>query len=609
MSGRPVDPTDTDALSSQMEGALTLLAPREREVASLRLAGKSAQEVARLMGIKPSSVRTTMYRVYRKFDVSDFDAFRRVVCAEDKASSGTADAEGNGEAPDAADAHRSTAAVGVLDNALRLVFDIAAPACLLLMLFYPYGIWRVELSDCGVFTSAVLGVVLGIVLCWLRGSERAARSRLYQTGLHAALCAAGAGCCALVLLSAGLLDLFGLFVAPRYLDVARYPIFCAAALCVTASYVLRGAHPVPPGRARYAAALAVPVAAIVLLAVWDATPVTFYATVVLSVLSGCWSLRHGIAPQLGDISVARHGLRGRLASLRSLALDACEPTGYGCFALGALGVFVPFCAIPLYSPVPLLMEGVLAASVLWFAARVHRCSGGRVRHGEVVSAAAALLVGFLTHIEQAGLLVAMGTVLIDNLARIRLAAAAPDGSAHDRRLSRHQACAPCRYRLAGIVMPLCGLVPGSVCFAFMHFGMVGWSSSWGAAAYLPDLPALSNILGCAALAVLSCVGAVAIKRCGDELCDARAQGELDAVLAAPDAASTVKAYLVLQGLNDLQVDVAFLTVSGASLPQIAEELHYSIASVKRARGIVYRRLCVHSVSELQRAVLGRVATL
>lgn len=51
----------------------TMLAPRERAVAMLRLQGASVQEVAQELGIKPSSVRTTMHRVYQKCGVANLD--------------------------------------------------------------------------------------------------------------------------------------------------------------------------------------------------------------------------------------------------------------------------------------------------------------------------------------------------------------------------------------------------------------------------------------------------------------------------------------------------------------------------------------------------------
>lgn len=55
------------------------LAPRELEVASLSLADLSSSDVARRLGIRPSTVRATMQRVYRKAHVANLAALRQLV--------------------------------------------------------------------------------------------------------------------------------------------------------------------------------------------------------------------------------------------------------------------------------------------------------------------------------------------------------------------------------------------------------------------------------------------------------------------------------------------------------------------------------------------------
>ncbi len=46
------------------------LSRREREVWQLLIAGKSNKEIARHLGISPSSVKTYLHRLYRKLGVS-----------------------------------------------------------------------------------------------------------------------------------------------------------------------------------------------------------------------------------------------------------------------------------------------------------------------------------------------------------------------------------------------------------------------------------------------------------------------------------------------------------------------------------------------------------
>lgn len=54
------------------------LGQRERLVAEKRLAGASADEIASELGIKASSVRSTMHRVYKKYGVDGLSALREV---------------------------------------------------------------------------------------------------------------------------------------------------------------------------------------------------------------------------------------------------------------------------------------------------------------------------------------------------------------------------------------------------------------------------------------------------------------------------------------------------------------------------------------------------
>ena len=85
------------------DNALNGLAPREKEIATMLLSGSSVAQVATELGIKETSVRSTMHRVYSKKNVGSFRELSDLCLQEEHASLHSAcAAEDKGEATPAA---------------------------------------------------------------------------------------------------------------------------------------------------------------------------------------------------------------------------------------------------------------------------------------------------------------------------------------------------------------------------------------------------------------------------------------------------------------------------------------------------------------------------
>jgi RNA polymerase sigma factor (sigma-70 family) len=57
--------------------ALASLSPREREVLILVVEGRTSKEIARVVGVKPTSIDTYRSRIMAKLDVTDLCALVR----------------------------------------------------------------------------------------------------------------------------------------------------------------------------------------------------------------------------------------------------------------------------------------------------------------------------------------------------------------------------------------------------------------------------------------------------------------------------------------------------------------------------------------------------
>jgi DNA-binding NarL/FixJ family response regulator len=60
-----------NGLSNQSESPLSLLSPRELQIAELITNGKRANDVAETLNISPKTINTYKYRIYEKLGISN----------------------------------------------------------------------------------------------------------------------------------------------------------------------------------------------------------------------------------------------------------------------------------------------------------------------------------------------------------------------------------------------------------------------------------------------------------------------------------------------------------------------------------------------------------
>lgn len=140
------------------------LGQRERLVAEKRLAGASADEIASELGIKASSVRSTMHRVYKKYGVDGLSALREVALDLSPAIESAAIPTVAVEQDDESDFLGSLIA--------KAGFLLCMPAAVLYVLLYPFTSFRTDLNDYLVLISFCAGTVLGFMFTRVFRSHR-----------------------------------------------------------------------------------------------------------------------------------------------------------------------------------------------------------------------------------------------------------------------------------------------------------------------------------------------------------------------------------------------------------------------------------------------------
>ncbi|WP_172633514.1 helix-turn-helix transcriptional regulator [Coriobacterium glomerans] len=146
------------------------LALRESEVAAFTAAGQNSEQVGVRLGIKASSVRATLHRVYRKLDVHGAKDLRALCAAFPSAPAAAEGAPARGPAPasPSAQARPAATADGRVASLVLAIRQLSG-CVLLLLLFTPlsqrYALW-------GFGRMTVLGCATGGTLFGLRQLHR-----------------------------------------------------------------------------------------------------------------------------------------------------------------------------------------------------------------------------------------------------------------------------------------------------------------------------------------------------------------------------------------------------------------------------------------------------
>lgn len=547
-----------------------MLAPREQAVAALRLQGVPVQEVAQELGIKPSSVRTTMHRVYQKCGVTNLDELGAALTEPTQDASCVSKNVVE---------ERGTSLGATVQLVAEACFLLCAPIALIYCFFMHISPVRFYLNDALAAGLMALGAILALLYGPALKRCMTAKSPWARGVLAFTLAAcsiAGVGEVLFTWMLMGrVVPAEGAAHLMAYMlcfVVSLLPIGVAGTTRLDACEVLR-VHPIVLGSALVAqvaiaawASREVAIAIVVLVTAISASACLFCCAGPIPGLdfSPCkkmFNMGEGAVPKpawafcvasivfgmgLGAASMSSvYGLVEVAACLPSVAVIAC--VGYAWHRVGALP------ALQLVLRAGLMLGGVGIIAIVTHSYLVGFLAGSVVACIQVSCA----LRGHVKRVVRArswgracALLVWMGALLgvlfLAVLLRMRIAP-----------FDLHATIA---WEFFGAGMAL-----------FIAFG-----------------------------------GSCAIWRLCQSFLDAVALGSCEGALYPGDI-QRMRAFLVLHGMGDFECEVVLRTIEGASIREIACGLHYSASSVKAARAEAYRMLSVHDVRGLREALSQVIA--
>lgn len=537
------------------------LGQRERLVAEKRLAGASADEIASELGIKASSVRSTMHRVYKKYGVDGLSALREVALDLSPAIESAAIPTVALEQDDESDFLGSLIA--------KAGFLLCMPAAVLYVLLYPFTSFRTDLNDYLVLISFCAGTVLGFMFTRVFRSHR----RL----LNPILCIGAAG--AVIA-----------FCIVSFVHRLLFATVMMSGPSIIASYLL--------------------VAVLGLLSAWllKIGPVVLFSHPVINLLF-CITLiivETFLASWASiDASLAIVILVGSLVSSFALLLMHClgvdksgvlwgedignsdmsvfaEVTGLSyAFVFVIFGVIMACVVLP---RVDSLIKAVLALPMI----AIILCASVtivRARALNIMLSGVSIAVSLLLPIIASALLhSSLAGFGLCACLEIKLLAASGIDIGLSRNFKRFAIV-----RLAAFALVI-GLVLGCLVVSILDAGTIKTALPRDGVLLLGALFGIVVLLSSFSIIVVytiysSVLDALSCARCAD-------------AALSPDALQRVRAYFTFHGFSNFEIEVALRTASGSTVASIARDLHYSAGSVKAARLKTYRLLSVHDACSL-----------
>lgn len=540
------------------------LGQRERLVAEKRLAGASADEIASELGIKASSVRSTMHRVYKKYGVDGLSALREVALDLSPAIESAAIPTVAAEQDDESDFVGSLIA--------KAGFLLCMPAAVLYVLLYPFTSFRTELNDYLVLISFCAGTVLGFMFA------RVFRS--YRPFLNPILCIGAAG----------------VVIAFCTVSLVHRLLFVTVMMsgpAIIASYLL--------------------VAALGLLSAWllkigsvvlfshSVINLLFYITlIIVETFLASWASI--------DASLAIVILVGSLVSsfalllMHSLGVDKggahwgedignpdksvfVEVSGLSYASVFVIFGVIMACAV--LSRVDSLIKAVLAlpmiAIILCASVAIVRALALNTLLSAVsiaVSFMLPIIAGALLHSSLAGF--GLFTFLV-----LKLLAESGVDIGLSRSFKRFA-----MVLLAAFAFVI-GLVLGCFIVSILDAGAIKTALSRDGVLLLGVLYGIVVLLSSFSIIGVYMIYSSVLDALSCACC-------ADAALCS-DALQRVRAYFTLHGFSNFEIEVALRTASGSTVASIARDLHYSAGSVKAARAKAYRLLSVRDACSLNDA--------
>ena len=537
------------------------LGQRERLVAEKRLAGASADEIASELGIKASSVRSTMHRVYKKYGVDGLSALREVALDLSPAIESAAIPTVAVEQDDESDFLGSLIA--------KAGFLLCMPAAVLYVLLYPFTSFRTDLNDYLVLISFCAGTVLGFMFTRVFRSHR----RL----LNPILCIGAAG--AVIA-----------FCIVSFVHRLLFATVMMSGPSIIASYLL--------------------VAVLGLLSAWllKIGPVVLFSHPVINLLF-CITLiivETFLASWASiDASLAIVILVGSLVSSFALLLMHClgvdksgvlwgedignsdmsvfaEVTGLSyAFVFVIFGVIMACVVLP---RVDSLIKAVLALPMI----AIILCASVtivRARALNIMLSGVSITVSLLLPIIASALLhSSLAGFGLCACLEIKLLAASGIDIGLSRNFKRFAIV-----RLAAFALVI-GLVLGCFIVSILDAGTIKTA--------LPRDGVLLLVALFGIVVLLSSFSIIGVYTIYSSVLDALSCARCADAALSPDALQRVRAYFTFHGFSNFEIEVAIRTASGSTVANIARDLHYSAGSVKAARLKTYRLLSVHDACSL-----------
>lgn len=537
------------------------LGQRERLVAEKRLAGASADEIASELGIKASSVRSTMHRVYKKYGVDGLSALREVAFDLSPAIESAAIPTVSVEQDDESDFLGSLIA--------KAGFLLCMPAAVLYVLLYPFTSFRTDLNDYLVLISFCAGTVLGFMFTRVFRSHRRLLNPILCIGAAGAVIAFCIVSFVHRLLFATVM-MSGPSIIASYLLVAVLGLLSAWLLKI--GPVALFSHPVIN--------LLFCITLIIVetfLASWASIDASLAIVILVGSLVSSFALL-----LMHSLGVDKSGvLWGE--DVRSIDRSVfAEVTGLSyAFVFVIFGVIMACVVLP---RVDSLIKAVLALPMI----AIILCSSVTIVRARAlnnmlsaVSIAVSLLLPIiasaLLHSSLAGF--GLCTFLV-----LKLLAASGIDIGLPRNFKRF---AMVRFASFAFVIGLvlgCFIVSildaGSIKTALPRDGVLLLGALFGIVVLLSSF----SIIGVYTI-YSSVLDALSCARCAD-------------AALSPDALQRVRAYFTFHGFSNFEIEVAIRTASGSTVANIARDLHYSAGSVKAARLKTYRLLSVHDACSL-----------
>lgn len=537
------------------------LGQRERLVAEKRLAGASADVIASELGIKASSVRSTMHRVYKKYGVDGLSALREVALDLSPAIESAAIPTVALEQDDESDFLGSLIA--------KAGFLLCMPAAVLYVLLSPFTSFRTDLNDYLVLISFCAGTVLGFMFTRVFRSHR----RL----LNPILCIGAAG--AVIA-----------FCIVSFVHRLLFATVMMSGPSIIASYLL--------------------VAVLGLLSAWllKIGPVVLFSHPVINLLF-CITLiivETFLASWASiDASLAIVILVGSLVSSFALLLMHClgvdksgvlwgedignsdmsvfaEVTGLSyAFVFVIFGVIMACVGLPRVNS---LIKAVLALPMI----AIILCASVtivRARALNIMLSAVSIAVSLLLPIIASALLhSSLAGFGLCACLEIKLLAASGIDIGLSRNFKRFAIV-----RLAAFALVI-GLVLGCLVVSILDAGTIKTA--------LPrdGVLLLGALFGIVVL--LSSFSIIGVYTIYSSVLDALSCARCADAALSPDALQRVRAYFTFHGFSNFEIEVALRTASGSTVASIARDLHYSAGSVKAARAKAYRLLSVRDACSL-----------